>query len=175
MAKNAVEQLALKDQLKQTLEEARVVLPGIQALFGFQLIAVFNQGFGTKLTEEEQRLHLWALGLTAIAVALCMTPAALHRQSQPESVSDRLVKLCTVLLTMGMAPLMLGIAFDFYLMCRMILKHTEHSLQLAIGLGALLFALWYVMPYAVRRYLKQPEPERSEFEATSATTKTYVA
>ncbi len=27
------------------IEEARMVLPGIQALFGFQLIAAFNQRF----------------------------------------------------------------------------------------------------------------------------------
>ena len=40
---------ALKDAVEQALEEARMVLPGIQALFGFQLIAVFNQRFDTAL------------------------------------------------------------------------------------------------------------------------------
>jgi hypothetical protein len=166
--------LPLKDQLKQMLEESRVVLPGIQALFGFQLIAVFNQGFSSKLSESEQRLHLWALGLAALAVALCMTPAALHRQSQPESVSNRLVKLCSVLLTLGMAPLMIAITFDFYLMCRVILKEPQTSLWLAVALGSVLTALWYLMPYVVRSHLKQPEPERPELQPTSSG-KTYVA
>jgi hypothetical protein len=174
LSKNSVEQLPLKDQLKQMLEESRVVLPGIQALFGFQLIAVFNQGFGEKLTSAEQRLHLLALGLTALSVAICMAPAALHRQSQPESVSNRLVKLCSTLLTVGMGPLMLGITFDFYLMCRVILKDPQASLWLATALGFVLAALWYLMPYAVRSHLKQPEPERPEFEPTSSS-KTYVA
>jgi hypothetical protein len=32
-----------------------MVLPGIQALFGFQLIAVFSPGFEQKLTLAEQR------------------------------------------------------------------------------------------------------------------------
>jgi len=32
--------------ISHLLEECRMVLPGIQALFGFQLIAVFNQPFG---------------------------------------------------------------------------------------------------------------------------------
>ena len=34
---------SIKDALQQTLEEARMVLPGVQALFGFQLIAVFSE------------------------------------------------------------------------------------------------------------------------------------
>lgn len=33
-----------------------MVLPGIQALFGFQLIAVFNNGF-SRLDRAEQGLH----------------------------------------------------------------------------------------------------------------------
>jgi len=37
-----------------------MVLPGIQALFGFQLIAVFSDGFANKLTRAEQRLHFFA-------------------------------------------------------------------------------------------------------------------
>ena len=36
---------SLKEQARSTREEARMVLPGIQALFGFQLIAVFNRPF----------------------------------------------------------------------------------------------------------------------------------
>jgi len=63
-----------------------MVLPGIQALFGFQLIAVFNQGFGEKLSHGAQLVHLLALVLAALAMALVMTPAALHRLSEPRSV-----------------------------------------------------------------------------------------
>ncbi|MDQ2943358.1 MAG: hypothetical protein M3R21_06785 [Candidatus Dormibacteraeota bacterium] len=40
------------------LNEGRMVLPGIQALFGFQLIAVFNQTFSQRLSPAEQYLHL---------------------------------------------------------------------------------------------------------------------
>jgi hypothetical protein len=43
------ENIALKDSVQFTLDEARMVIPGIQALFGFQLIAVFNERFDTAL------------------------------------------------------------------------------------------------------------------------------
>ena len=50
----------LEDAAQLVIDECRTVLPGIQALFGFQLIAVFNTGFASKLSAAEQRtlLHL---------------------------------------------------------------------------------------------------------------------
>ena len=73
------EQISLDSAARHLLEECRMVLPGIQALFGFQLIAVFNQGFDEKLSGDAQMVHLVALVLTALSMALVMTPAALHR------------------------------------------------------------------------------------------------
>ena len=63
---------------QEAIEEARMMLPGIQALFGFQLIAVFNERFH-QLTEADQVLHYIALLLVALAIAIIMTPAAYHR------------------------------------------------------------------------------------------------
>jgi len=40
MKEGDVERLALADEAKESIEEARMVLPGIQAVLGFQLIAV---------------------------------------------------------------------------------------------------------------------------------------
>ena len=48
----------LGEQVNTVEQEARMVLPGIQTLFGFQLIAVFNQGFKMSLSEGEQFVHL---------------------------------------------------------------------------------------------------------------------
>jgi hypothetical protein len=57
------------------IEEGRMVLPGIQALFGFQLIVVFSEQF-RQLEPGEQILHFVALVLVAVAIAVIMTPAA---------------------------------------------------------------------------------------------------
>ncbi len=55
-----------------------MVLPGIQVLFGFQLIAAFNERF-RELAPLEQQLHYSSLVLVSLAIALIMTPAAYHR------------------------------------------------------------------------------------------------
>jgi Family of unknown function (DUF6328) len=67
------EEVRLEAAASYLLEECRMILPGIQALFGFQLIAVFNQGFDEKLTSGEQQLHFFALFLVALAAALGMS------------------------------------------------------------------------------------------------------
>jgi len=55
----ACEVLSLKDAVQQLLDEARMVLPGIQTLLGFQLIACFNEGFAVRLDAAEQRFTCW--------------------------------------------------------------------------------------------------------------------
>ena len=44
---HAVDPLPLATAVQYLLEECRIVLPGIQVLFGFQLIAVFSDRFAT--------------------------------------------------------------------------------------------------------------------------------
>src|SRR3954462_2993663 len=103
----------LSEVSSHLLEECRMVLPGIQALFGFQLVAVFNQKFWD-LTASHRIVHLIAIGLVALAVALVMTPAAYHRLALRNSISQSFIELSSRLLLCSMFPLMLGTCLDFY-------------------------------------------------------------
>src|SRR4051794_11418260 len=107
------ETLSLADATTHLLEECRMVLPGVQALFGFQLIAVFNSGFTEKLSHAEQSAHLLALALVAIAGALIMSPASYHRQTSPRAASTHFIRLGGRLLVTALVPLLLGIGLDF--------------------------------------------------------------
>ena len=140
------EKLPLNEAVTHLLEECRMVLPGIQALFGFQLIAVFNSSFGEKLTSTEQTLHLGAIVLVTIAIALVMAPAAYHRQSDPQEVTEGFLTVATRLLLWSMFPLMVGICLDFYLIARLILNNQLLSLVLSIGLLLMFSTLWFLLP-----------------------------
>jgi hypothetical protein len=140
------EELPLSKAALYLLEECRMVLPGIQALFGFQLIAVFSNTFSQTLSLSEQRMHLAALGLVAIAAALVMTPAAIHRHIGPREVTDRFVSISTRLLVIAMYPLAIGISTDFYLIARVILQSDEIALILALLLFAACSLLWFIFP-----------------------------
>jgi hypothetical protein len=142
------EKETISEAVTHLLEECRMVLPGLQALFGFQLIAVFNSAFEQKLTEMEQVLHLTALGLVAIAVAFVMAPAAYHRQTRPRQSSDYFLVLGGRMLLVSMIPLMAAIALDFYLIARIILATRWLSALLAVSLAGLFIGLWFVLPRA---------------------------
>src|SRR5690349_5676474 len=102
----------LSDATSHLLEECRMVLPGIQALFGFQWIAFFNQRFAD-LSSTNQELHLTATAIVALSAALLMTPAVYHRAARGRAISERFLSLSTRLILMGMFCLSLGIAIEF--------------------------------------------------------------
>ena len=71
-------QTLLKNKIEQLLTEARVIIPGAQALLGFQFVVVFVRSFA-ELPGWVKITHAAALAAVALSVVLLMTPAALHR------------------------------------------------------------------------------------------------
>jgi hypothetical protein len=145
------QELSLNDSATHVLEECRTVVPGMQALFGFQLIAVFSATFAEHLSQGEQVLHLAAIVLVTIAIVLVMAPAALHRQTEPSSVSQRFITISSRLLMASMAPLAGGICLDVYLIARMIADSRGVAALVAVFLLAMFLGFWVVLPRAVRQ------------------------
>lgn len=139
----------LLDEARITIEEARVVLPGVQALFGFQLIAAFNQRFDD-LPALDRGIHLIALVLVAISVALVMAPAAYHRMAERGEVSRHFVDLASRLIASALLPLMLGISLDAYVVARLIMDSAGVAIAIAVVLLALFVGLWFVLPWVHR-------------------------
>jgi hypothetical protein len=136
----------IEKMAREAIEEARMVLPGIQALFGFQLIAVFNDRF-KQLTDGEQVTHLTAVLLVALSIALIMAPAAYHRQVEPGTVSEFFVKMASWLITAAMVPLMVGLSLEAYLLSRLILDNVVASSVIAGVLLAVFAGLWFAFPH----------------------------
>jgi hypothetical protein len=147
MGEGQREELSLSKAAEFLLDECRMVLPGIQALLGFQLIVVFSPGFDQKLGLVEQRVHLLAIALVAVAVAIIMTPAAYNRQTGLRQVTDAFIRICTRLLLLSMLPLAVGICLDFYLIAGVMLGGRPSAL-LATALFTVFVALWFVLPRA---------------------------
>src|SRR5437870_3944780 len=93
---------SLKDQARTIHDEARMVLPGIQALFGFQLIAVFTRPF-FDLDAFDRTVHLGSLLLVAVSIGLIMAPAAYHRLAETGRVTGRWVRLASRYIACAMA------------------------------------------------------------------------
>ena len=140
---------SLEDEAGKMLDEARMVLPGIQALFGFQLVAVFNQGF-MALGPVEKNGHLCALLLVTLGIALIMTPAIFHRIAERGRITRHFIDVASYLIAWAMAPLALGITLDVTLVSWLITRSGGIALTVGIAAIVVFTGLWFVYPW-VRR------------------------
>ena len=137
----------LKDKIQQVLTEIRVVLPGAQALLGFQFASMLMEGF-EKLPDSSKYVHFICLSFIALAIVLMMTPAAYHRLVERGEETEHFHRFASRMLLASMVPLALGIAGDFFVVAR---KITD-SAGLAVGLSALALLIFYGMWFGFTLY-----------------------
>lgn len=131
------------------LDEIRVVLPGTQALLGFQLVAAFSFGFDT-IPLLFKYLHIVSLVLISISVILLLTPAAFHRIAEEGKDSHRLHKLTSKMIITAMTTLGIGLVVDLFVVVSVILKSVMIGTFVAVFIALLLSIAWYVYPYSRR-------------------------
>jgi hypothetical protein len=140
----------LGTRIEQMLTEARVVLPGAQALFGFQLVCVLSEAF-EKLPAASKLVHALSAGSVAVAVMLLMAPAAIHRIVWRGEESETFHRTGSVLVTVATLPLALGLAGDAYVVIAKIARSAAVGGAVAAIVLAALIGLWHVYPYYLRR------------------------
>lgn len=127
----------LKEKIKFVLTEVRVVLPGTQALLGFQFAAVLTESFDT-LTMTAKYVHFASLFAIALSAILLMAPTAFHRIVERGEDTERLHTFASRMLLGAMAFLAFGIAGDVFVVVQKALHTTAFAL-LSGGLTLLVF------------------------------------
>jgi hypothetical protein len=155
---------SIDQRITQMLTEARVVLPGAQALLGFQLTIIISRTFDT-LPMSLKIIHAASLSLIAVATILLVTPAAYHRIVFAGENSGEMLRVGGWLVTAATGPLALGLAGDIYVV---IAKIADSAAIGAVTSGVVLLmlvGLWHVVPLIVRRRRKHrlgPDPLRKK-------------
>ena len=145
----------LHARIEQMLTEARVILPGAQALLGFQLVIVLTAAF-EKLPESSRILHALALLAITLSVALLMTPPALHRIVWAGEDTEAVLRTGGPITVAALLPLALGMSADAYVVFARI---TGSPALAGITSGAVLLcllALWFAWPLARRGRQRSP-------------------
>jgi Family of unknown function (DUF6328) len=143
------QQISLDKKIDQMLTEGRVILPGAQALLGFQLAVILTEAFD-KLPGASKATHALALGLVALSTILLMTPAAYHRIVYGGEESDEFLRLGSGFVMAATVALALGLTADVYVVIGKIAgSQTTGMVAAAVSLAALL-GLWHVSPLYVR-------------------------
>ncbi|HWB51120.1 MAG TPA: DUF6328 family protein [Stellaceae bacterium] len=153
-------------KIEQSLTEARVIIPGAQALLGFQLSIILTHPFA-ELPAIAQAVHAACLGLIALSVILLMAPAAYHRIVYEGEDCPEMYRIASTLITLATVPLALGLAGDVYVV---VAKIAGAGVGIAAGLGTvmLLLGLWYAYPFATACLMRRaalPKPGQAKTAA----------
>jgi hypothetical protein len=140
----------LGDRIDFVLTEARVVLPGVQALLGFQLIVVLTEAFA-KLPASSAYVHLAALAAIAISAVLLIAPAAHHRIVFGGEDSEEFLPIASAYLLAATVFLALGMTADCYVIVAKVLGSAKAGAVAAAGTAAVCLGLWHAAPLIARR------------------------
>jgi hypothetical protein len=147
--RDAEETAPLHARIEQMLTEARVILPGAQALLGFQLVIVLTRAFET-LPEASRLLHGASLLCIALAVILLVTPAALHRIVWAGEDSKQFLRLGGQVTIAALVPLGLGMAGDAYVVFARLTDSPAWGAAATAVVVLVLLGLWLGWPLALR-------------------------
>jgi hypothetical protein len=131
----------LDRELIELLNELRVVMPGVQVLFGFLLTVPFQQGF-QRIDDFQRTVYFVTLLLAAAAAAFLMAPSAFHRLTFRHGQKPYLIKLGTRQTIVGMVLLALAMNGALLLLAD-ILFHTTTVVIVVASMSGLFAWLWF--------------------------------
>jgi DMSO reductase anchor subunit len=139
----------LQQRIQQVLTEARVVLPGAQAMLGFQLSMMLMDAF-EKLSGAARLLHFASLCCVALATVMLMAPAAFHRIAERGEDTERLERFSGAMILAAMVALAAGLSLDL----AVVTERWNGSLKLGVVLAVICFAAlmagWFGLMLALR-------------------------
>jgi len=142
-------------QLVELLNELRVVLPGVQMLFGFLLAVPFTQRFSTISDLQSNVYYGTFLAATGASVFL-IAPASFHRIVWRHGRKRQLLQISNKLAIIGTAFLAVAIAGSVGLFTRLLFGNTWAAAAAAFVAG-LIAVVWFVLPFVSRLLGARPE------------------
>jgi hypothetical protein len=136
---------SLKTKIEQMLTEARVVIPGAQALLGFQFVATLTNAFA-ELPDAVKLVHLAALSAVALTAVLLMTPAAIHRLAYQGEDNETFFVLGSRLVVAAALPLAVGIAADVFVVFFKVMGTPAAGLMAGLTAFLVMTGLWLIYP-----------------------------
>jgi Family of unknown function (DUF6328) len=153
MAKDKAVRTPLDVQVDQLLTEARLIIPGAQALLGFQFAVTLMRAFA-ELPEAAKMLHVAALCCIGLAVIMLMAPASIHRIAFGGEDDPAFVRVASFFVVAAPLPLAFGIALDTFVAAGRALESDRAATLLGLAAIVVLLGTWYMYPLA-QRFLKK--------------------
>jgi hypothetical protein len=129
-------------KIRHVLTETRMVLPGAQALLGFQFITMLMEGFDA-LPDQSKYIHIGCLLSTTLSIILLMTPAAYHRVVEEGEETEYFHRFASRLLLAAMVPLAWSVCGDFFIVLWKVTENLTLSISVAAFMLIVFYGLWF--------------------------------
>jgi uncharacterized protein involved in response to NO len=140
----------VSEKIRTLGTEIRVVLPGAQALLGFQFSAFFSDAF-EHLTDASKAIHFASVTGMAIVVLLLMAPAAFHRIATGGDDTKEVNVFGSYSMLAAMLLLAASLAGEFYVVLATTTKSDVIAVSASLIAFAIAYGLWFAFPLLVRR------------------------
>ena len=137
--------------LSDLLEELRVLLPGTTTLTAFLIILPFNSQF-VEVRETQKVVYVVTFLSSVLSLILFTAPAAHHRLQRPLRDRVGFKNTATRFIIAGLVPLSVAVTLATELVMSATFTHPVWSWTVAGIVGALILALWWLVPRLTRHH-----------------------
>jgi uncharacterized protein DUF6328 len=138
--------------LEELTGELRVVVTGVQVLFGFLLVVPFDSGF-SGIGPFERTVYFATLLLSALAAVCMLAPSAYHRVLFQHDDKRYLVRAANRFTMAGLGFLAVAMSGSLLLVA-VKLFGIAAGLLVATSIAAVFLTLWFVRPMVRRAGLE---------------------
>jgi amino acid transporter len=134
----------LDRELMELLQELRVVLPGVQVLLAFLLVAPFQPRFA-QLPGSLRNAFFASVACATLATALLIAPSAHHRLRWRARDKERLLRIGNQMALWGTVFLAAAIVLAVYVVTNVL--YVSQLALLTAGVAVVVFGwIWYGLP-----------------------------
>lgn len=151
-------------ELKELLEELRIVVPGVQLLGGFLLAVAFQSRFG-ELSARDTAVYFVAFLAASFATLLFLAPAAQHRILWRRPKKELFLRTASMLTFIGSIFLTVSLVAVVYLIANVVYGDGLATAT-AAGFAVVAIAVWYALP-ALEAVAKPREQAASDEPAAA--------
>jgi hypothetical protein len=134
----------LDRELVELLQEMRIMLPGIEVIFGFLLTVPFTERF-TRLTALQTSTYFLVFISTALATAFLVAPSTYHRLRWRQYDKEHLLQVANKFAITGLTFFAVSLSGIAFIVTDVVIQTTT-AVWVAAGIGLIVVILWFGLP-----------------------------
>jgi hypothetical protein len=133
------------EKIETLLGEFRIIVPGLGALFGFQLVVAFQPTFAD-LPLDARIVNFAGVLCTALTILMLLVPASYHRFTPDYDQTESFLNFAQRMISLAFVFLPLSLGLSVYVQAVRTFGSEPAAAAISLGLLALLAIGWWVVP-----------------------------